>query len=285
MSKKIISIVLILTFLVSGVAFGDAVAGEEVVSLGQDLTEEQKTEMKNYFGVTEDVRVIEVTNEEERKYFGEHIDLKIIGTKALSSVYVQKLEEGEGIEVESNNITWVTDDMYENALVTVGVKDAKVRVNSPIKVTGTAALTGIIKAFEDMSGESISETAKEVASEELAKTSELGKEIGKEEATNLINEIKIYIINNNITNINEIKEVVEDKSKELNINLTQDQIDEISKLMKNIAGLDLNLDEIKTQLKGLGDKINKMIDENPEAQSFFAKILNAIKDFFNSLFN
>ncbi|MBS4538866.1 DUF1002 domain-containing protein [Clostridium sp. D2Q-11] len=285
MSKKIISIVIIVTFLVSGVAFGDAVAGEEVVSLGQDLTEAQKTEMKNYFGVTEDVRIIEVTNEEERKYFGEHIDLKIIGTRALSSVYVQKLEEGEGIEVESNNITWVTDDMYENALVTVGVKDAKVRVNSPMKVTGTAALTGIIKAFEDMSGEDISETAKEVASEELAKTSELGKEIGKEEATNLINEIKIYIINNNITNINEIKEVVEDKSKELNINLTQDQIDEISKLMKNIAGLDLNLDEIKTQLKGLGDRINKIIDENPEAQSFFAKILNAIKDFFNSLFN
>lgn len=287
MTKKIIALLLILTFTISSVAFGDAVVGERVISLGKNLTDAQKEEMKEYFGVDEDVRVIEVTNEEERKYFLEHIDESIIGTRALSSVYVEKLEEGAGIEVDSNNITWVTDEMYKNALVTVGIKDAKVMVNSPMKVTGTAALTGIIKAFEDLSGEKISEEEKKIASEELAKTSELGKDenIGKEKATELINEIKIYIINNNITNINEIKEVVEDKANELDINLTGEQIDDISKLMDKISGLDLDLNEIKNQIKGLGDKIDKALDENPEARSFIDKIIDAIREFFNSIFN
>ncbi|NBI05547.1 DUF1002 domain-containing protein [Senegalia massiliensis] len=287
MIKKIMSILLISIFAISSFGFADAVVGENVVSIGEDLTDKQKEEMKEYFGVGEDVRVIEVTNEEERKYFLEHIDESIIGTRALSSVYVEKLEDGAGIEVDSNNITWVTNEMYKNALVTVGIKDAKVMVNSPMKVTGTAALTGIIKAFEDLSGEKISEEEKEIASEELAKTSELGKDenIGKEKATELINEIKIYIINNNITNINEIKEVVEDKANELNINLTQEQIDDISKLMDKISGLDLDLNEIKNQIKGLGDKIDKALDENPEARSFIGKIIDAIKEFFNSIFN
>lgn len=285
MNKKILSFILIFTLFISSIAFGDAEVGENVVSLGADLTEAQRTEMLNYFGAEEDVKIIEVTNEEEREYFGEYIDLKIIGSRSISSVYVEKLEEGKGIEIESNNITWVTDDMYKNALVTVGVKDAKVIVNSPVKVTGTAALTGIIKAFEDITDIEIPEEAKDIASEELSKTSQLGNEIGKEKAINLINEIKIYVINNNITNINEIKEVVEDKANELNINLTQEQIDEIAKLMERIGGLDLDLDEIKNQIKGLGDKINKIIDENPEAKSFIAKIIDAIKNFFNSIFN
>lgn len=284
MNKKIISMVLILTFLISSVVFGDGEAGEGVVSLGDDLTEAQRREMLNYFGVGEDVKVIEVTIDEERRYFGEYIDADIIGNNSISSVYVRKLEEGEGIEVDSKNISWVTNEMYQNALVTVGVKDADVMVNSPVMASGTAALTGIIKAFEDITGEEISEEEKEIASEELSKTSELGQEIGKEKATELINEIKIYIINNNITNVNEIKEVIEDKSKELNVNLTEEQINEISKLMEHISGLDLDLDEIKNQIKGLGDKINNIIEDNPEAKSFIARIIDAIRKFFESIF-
>lgn len=283
MSKKIISIIL-LTFFISNVVFGDAEVGDKVVSLGQDLTEKQKTDMLEYFNVEEEVRVIEVTNEEERKYFGEYISSEIIGSRALSCVYVEKLDKQKGIDVDSNNITWVTDEMYINALATVGIKDAKVIVNSPVKVTGTAALTGIIKAFEDMTDEKISENAKKVASEELSKTSKLGNEIGKEKAINLINEIKIYIINNNINDIDEIKKVVEKKANELNISLTQEQIDEITKLMENISKLDLDIDEIKTQLKGLGEKLNKIINENEETRSFIQKLIDAIKNFFDKIF-
>ncbi len=76
-----------------------------------------------------------------------------MGTRAISSVYVEKLPEGEGITVESKNITWVTNDMYRNAIVTAGIKDAKIIVAAPFEVSGTAALTGVMKAFEDLTGE------------------------------------------------------------------------------------------------------------------------------------
>ena len=38
--------------------------------------------------------------------------------------------------------------MYINALATAGVKDASVYVTAPFSVSGTPALTGIIKAYE-----------------------------------------------------------------------------------------------------------------------------------------
>ncbi len=81
--------------------------------------------MLNLFGADENTKIIEVTNEEEREYLGEYIDEKLLGTRAISSVYVEKLPEGEGITVDTRNITWVTNDMYRNAIVTAGIKDAK----------------------------------------------------------------------------------------------------------------------------------------------------------------
>ncbi len=95
--------------------------------------------------------------------------------------------------------------MYRNALVTAGIKDAKIKVSSPFQVSGTAALTGIIKAFEDITGEEITEIEKKIASEEIAKTATLGNEIGQEKAEELISSIKIYIINNDIKSKGSIK--------------------------------------------------------------------------------
>lgn len=72
--------------------------------------------------------------------------------------------------------------MYLNALMTAGVKDAKVYVTAPFEVSGTAALTGLIKAYEVSSDEAISEDVKQVANQELVTTSELGDKIGNENA-------------------------------------------------------------------------------------------------------
>ncbi|QQY79437.1 uncharacterized protein YpuA (DUF1002 family) [Keratinibaculum paraultunense] len=284
MKTRIISIILISILIISSIAFADAETHQIVVSLGKDLTQEQRKQMLDQFGVDESVKIIEVTNEEEREYLGEYIDEKIIGTRAISCVYVEKLPEGEGISVESNNITWVTNDMYRNALVTAGVKDAKIKVSSPFPVSGTAALTGILKAFEDLTGKEITEIEKKVASEEIAKTAKLGNEIGREKAEDLISSIKIYIINNNIKSKRSIKEVTEEIAEELGIELTEEQIDEIVSLMKRISKLDLDIDEIKEQLKDLSGKIDEVLEQNIEIRSFLERILDAIVGFFNRLF-
>ncbi|MBU5293699.1 DUF1002 domain-containing protein [Anaerosalibacter bizertensis] len=288
MLKKTISIILIMLLLVSNMsslAIADAEMGRNVVvSLGKNLTNEQRSSMLNYFGVSNDVDIVEVTNAEEREYLGKYIDDKLLGTRSLSCAYVEKLDEGSGISVDTHNISWVTKDMYENALITAGIKDAKVVVASPINVSGTAALTGIIKAFEDITGEDISKKEKEVASEEIAKTAMLGNEIGKDEASELIENVKVDVVANNKKSKKDIKEAVESAADELQIQLTEEQINEIVDLMRKISKLDLNLDDIKTQLKDISGKIDKIVNQNEEVKSFLQRIVDYIGEFFSKLF-
>jgi uncharacterized protein YpuA (DUF1002 family) len=282
--KRILSFVLIGILVFSSITFADKDNENVVVSLGKNLTAEQRKEMLNFFGVDENVKIIEVTNQEERESLGKYIDEKFLGTRAISSVYVKKLPEGEGITVESNNITWVTNDMYRNALITAGIKDAKIIVSSPVKVSGTAALTGVVKAFENITGEQITDKEKEIASEEIAKTAILGNEIGQKEAEELISNIKIYVIKNNIKNKGSIKKVAEEVAEELGIELTKEQMNEIVSLMKRISKLDLDIEQIKGQLKDLSDKIDRITQRSIEIKSTLEKILDMITNLFNRLF-
>ncbi len=286
MLRRITSSLLIVVLLLSSViVFADSITNEVVVSIGKNLTQAQRQEVLNHFGVDENTRIVEVTNQEEREYLGKHIDESLLGTKALSCAYVEKLDEGQGITVQTNNISWVTEDMYRNALITAGVKDANVKVTSPINVSGTAALTGIIKAFEGITGEVVTEEEKEVASEEIAKTAMLGDEIGKENATELINNVKAYVVANNVKDEKGIRETIEDMAQESGIKLTDKQIEEILSLMKRISELDLNLDDIKTQLKDISGKLDNIIGQREEAKSFISRMFDAIAEFFKGLFD
>lgn len=284
MKKKILSMILIFIFAFSSIALADAEIHEAVISLGKNLSEEQRKQMLYLFGADENTKIIEVTNEEEREYLGKHIDEKLLGTRAISSAYVEKLPEGEGITVESKNITWVTNDMYRNAIVTAGIKDAKIIVAAPFEVSGTAALTGIMKAFEDLTGEEITEIEKKVASEEIAKTATLGSEIGQEEAEELISSIKMYIVKNDIKSKGSIKKVTEEIADELGIELTKEQMNEIVSLMKGISKLNLDISEIKGQLQDISSKIDKITEQNIEIRSLLERMLDAITNFFSKLF-
>lgn len=285
MFKKITSTVLVVLLLLSSLAFADQVINDnKVVCLGQNLSDAQKKEMLSLFGADESVEIVEVTNKEEREYLGKYIDEKILGTRAISSAYVEKLNEGEGISVVTHNISWVTEDMYKNAIITAGIKDAKIIVASPINVSGTAALTGVIKAFEDLTGEDITEKEKEVASEEIAKTAVLGNEIGADKASELMENIKVNVVGNNIKGKRNIKKAVNAAANELGVELTDEQVNEIVALMKRISKLDLDLNEIKTQLKDISGKIDKIVAQNEEVKSLLGKIINYFKELFSRLF-
>ncbi len=120
--------------------------------------------------------IIEVNNEEERKYLEGVASEAQLGKVTMSSSYVELLKEGSGIDVETHNISWVTEEMYQSALVTAGgVKDAKIIAAAPFPVSGTGALTGILKAFEQATGEKISDEQKKVANEEIIQMGELGE--------------------------------------------------------------------------------------------------------------
>lgn len=275
--RKVLLVLLIALMVSSSVL----ATGEVVVSLGKDLNQAQRSQMMDVLGANENTKVIEVTNEEERKYLGGHVDSSIIGTRAISSAYVETLKEGEGIQAEVYNVTWVTKDMVISALATAGIKDAKVKVAAPFNVSGTAALTGIIKAFENATGESVSEEQKEIANEEIAKTGELGQDIGKDEAAELVKRVKEEVIEKDIKNKDDIEKVIVESANELNITLTPEQKQKLSELMEKISSLDLNVEDIKGQLKNISEKLGKIAGNSDDVKSFFQRII----DFFTNLFN
>jgi uncharacterized protein YpuA (DUF1002 family) len=284
MFNRMMTFLLIFVMIFSSVVFADAEENNVVVCLGKNLSESQRNQMLNYFDVDKNIDIVEVTNEEEREYLGKYVDEKLLGTRALSCAYVEKLDEGKGIEVETHNITWVTEDMYRNALVTAGIKDAKVIVACPINVSGTAALTGIMKAFEDITGENLTKKEKETASEEIAKTAMLGDKIGPEKASELIEDVKLDVVANNIKSKKGIRGAVEAAAEKLGVELTDEEIDEIVGLMKHISKLDLNLEDIKVQLKDISGKIDELSKQNEEMKSVLDKIVYYISEFFKKLF-
>ena len=280
--KKMTLILTLIMLLNIGISFGDAA---EVVSIANDIDMTQRQEMLEIFGVDEsEVRMITVTNQEERKYLEGIAPEEQIGNTTISSAYVQFLDNASGIEVETHNIRWVTESMYESALVTAGVKDAKIIAAAPFPVSGTGALTGIIKGFEAATGETISDEQKRIANEEMVATGELGDEIGKDEATNLIVSIKEELVGKNIKDREDIKQIIINISGDLNINLSTNQVEDLTNLMEKINGLNLDTEQIKNQLQGIGNKLNELVNENEEVQGLLQRILDAIKDFFNSIF-
>lgn len=190
---------------------------------------------------TSDDQIITVSNEEEHQYLGDYIPKATIGTKAISSTSITIEESGSGLEVKTKNINWVTDEMYLNALMTAGVKDASIYVTAPFEVSGTAALTGLIKAYEITSEEAIPEDVKQVANEELVTTAKLGDEVGAENASALMAKIKDEIAQNGIPETDaDIRTMIENAANELGITLSEEQINSLIDLFNKMK--DINID-------------------------------------------
>ena len=54
--------------------------------------------------------------------------------------------------------------------------------------------------------------------------------------------------------------------------------------MQKIGDLNLDSEEIKNQLKDIGQKIDDTLKNNEEVRTLLQRILDAIKEFFNSIF-
>ena len=192
--KKIISILLALVLVLSLSTAAFAELNQSRAVIGADLTEEQVAAVYQNFGVTRgSVIELRVTNQEERQYLEGYVDASVIGTRSISCVYVELLPAGSGMNVSTANISWCTPEMYLSALATAGITDAKIIVAAPFAVSGTAALTGVYKAYEDMTGQKLSELAKAVSTQELTVTGELAEEVGNMDSMSIVNDLKLML--------------------------------------------------------------------------------------------
>lgn len=254
------------------------------VTLGADLTDSQKQEMLKYFGVTkEEANVLEVNRDEEAKYLKGVASDKQIGTRSISCSYVEPTNEG-GLKVSTHNIYWVNESMIRNALITAGIKNANVKAAAPFNVSGTAALTGILKGFENSTGgKKIDENKKEAANAELVTTGNLGEKIGQDKAAGLVNEVKKEVVKEKPKNQEQVEKIVKDVTGKYNYNLSDADIKNLTSLMNKINGLNLNFNDLKSQLNGVTDQLKTTL-QSDEAKSFFGKIWAAIRNFFDGIF-
>jgi uncharacterized protein YpuA (DUF1002 family) len=254
--------------------------------LGQDLTEAQKNQVTSFFeskGNLAKVRYVTVTNQEERKYLQGKIDESLIGTKAISCAMVTGAAKGEGIGVQTHNINGVTPFMYANAATTAGIEDVQINVTAPVEVSGTAALTGIIKAFETATGNKISETAKEIANQEVAESSKLGQKIGQDKAGKIIYEVKRQVVEKKVTDPEEIRRIIIQVSGDLNVKLSEDDINRIVALMQNINNLNINVSKLNQQLDKLQKGIEEVSTQTAQAKGFLQRIADFIRNLIQSL--
>jgi len=259
-----------------------------VISLGEDLNEGQKKTVTEYFSKWQQDRnahYITVSNKEERQYLQGLVDIDTIGTRAISSAYVELLEQSKGIEVQTNNITAITPFMYANALTTAGIENARVIVAAPFKVSGTAGLTGILKAFESASGERLNENAKQTAHQEIAETSELGKKIGQNSAEKVIYETKRQVINKRTNDPQEIRNIILDVTADLNVKLSEEEIQKITALMQKMNNLDISISRLNDQLQGLERTLVEVTSATRETTSLLKQIIDILKNMIQNVRN
>ncbi|MDY4761034.1 DUF1002 domain-containing protein [Streptococcus thoraltensis] len=272
--------------------------------LGYSLSETQKQETLRLLGYQE----------------GKDTDLKTLNTSSYakimdvaddsslqlySSVKIKKLGASKTLNVNivtPKNITKVTEDMYRNAAVTLGIQHADIEVAAPIPVTGESALAGIYYSLEE-NGAQVSDESKGLAQEELNALSDINQENqGKEgfDADKLnvaLTDIKSAVAQaGKDLSKQDVQKIVEDTLNNYNLksSMTENQINLIVNFAVNLSnsGVINNGDFVNT-LSDLKDSIVskangnfKGIDLNFDANKAIEQgksIWQQIVDFFKNL--
>ena len=272
--KKIIPLIVLALVLYPAAAL--AAPGDSRVAVGNDLTAFQKGVVYDYFGIEAGTAPeMTVTIEDEKAALSGIVPADKMGSRSISSVYIKELDAGAGIRVDTHNITWVTAEMYMAALDTAGVDDASVIVAAPTGVSGTAALTGIYKCYEDITGTALSDLAKDAANEELVRTGELAELLGSEQALEFMAELKKALAESQNMSDDELRQIIRDTAVELEIELSDAQVEQLLGLTRKLAAMDLSPEELLEQAKRIQKSLERLQQTQAKANDFFQAVGNA----------
>lgn len=243
---------------------GMGASSGNVVTLGSDLSDEQKRLVMQYFGTSSaESNIIYITHDDEVSYLSEYVPMEKIGSRTLSCAYVRPTTEG-GIKVKTANLTYVTPNMIASSLSTSGIKNCEVIAACPIEVSGTGALTGVLMAYERAVGKGLDEGRKDLATQEMVVTSELAEQIGTDEASKIINDSKQEVLEGNVQNADEIKNIVNNIIIENGLDVSQEEFDKIISLLEKIASQGIDYDEVKDALDSIEDSLNNKDGEETD---------------------
>ncbi len=297
--KQYVSMLMVMLMAISAVVFcgvEKAYAGSfsgGYISLGADLTSDEKAKVLALFGVDEkeldNYKVVYVTNQEEHQYLDSYISSSQIGNQAWSSVLITEGKKGSGINVTTKNVIYCTTGMYANALATAGVEDVNVVVAGPFNVSGTAALVGALKAYSEMTGETVDEDVVDAAVDEMVTTGSLedGTDADNEKVEGMVAYLKEQIANSDNKD-KDLDQIINDAANKFEITLNEDQFNQLKSLLEKLGGLHLDLGSLKSQaqaaydtLKDMGFDISKIHIDTEEAKGLLQQIIETIKGWFN----
>ena len=261
--------------------------GLPIVVYGEALSEAQKEEVRQLLGVTDSKKVKEIT------VTGKDLVTYIKGdehSNMYSSAKITRKDTGEGLvinQVTPENITEVTDEMYANALLTAGIQDAVVEVVSPVKVSGHSALVGIYKAYDEPEGTALNKDRTEVANEELNLATKLAKKEGldQDKVSELLTEIKKEIAAQNPATKEEIERIIDERLEALGIQISPEDRQLLVDLFNKMRSLNINFDNVQSQLEELSSDIQKRIEEAVGDKGFLQSVSNFFKELFESIKN
>ncbi|WP_210366498.1 DUF1002 domain-containing protein [Bacillus sp. REN3] len=259
--------------------------GLPIVVYGEALSSSQKDEVRKLLEVDDPSKVKEII------VTGKDLVTYIDGdahSNMYSSAKITRKDTGEGLvinQVTPENITEVTDEMYANALLTAGIENAVVDVASPVKVSGHSALVGIYKAYDEGKGTSLNKDRTEVANQELNLATDLAKKEGldKEKVSELLTEIKKEIAEQNPATKEEIEQIIDDKLKTLEIKLSPEDRQLLIDLFNRMRDLNINFENVQSQLEDLSNDIQKRIKETVGDKGFLESVSNFFKELIETI--
>ena len=273
MKRKFLAVLTSLVCLAAAVPSATVLAdGQKVLTLGADLNDQQRTAILNYFGVNgQSIQTLTITNQDERNHLGSYVPLEQIGTKTFSCALVSPTNAG-GIQVKTANLSWVTSNMIASTLSTSGVVNCDVLAAAPFEVSGTGALTGILMAYESAVGTTLDTTKKEVATQELITTTTIANNVGQVEATEIVNESKMQVIEGDVISDNDIDIIINEIAEEKNISLTDEDRELLAELLAQIAQQDYDYEQMKETLERVEANMDELAakqeaEENGETEA------------------
>lgn len=262
MKKKLLAVIMSALCLTAAMPQMTVLAdGQKVVTLGADLSEDQKQAILRYFGVAgQNLQTLTITNQDERNHLGSFIPIEQIGTRTYSCALVSPTNSG-GIQVKTANLSFVTSNMIASTLSTSGVVNCDVLAAAPFEVSGTGALTGILMAYESAVGETLDTEKKETATQELVTTTTIANNIGQVQATEIVNESKMQVIQGDVVKDNDIDIIINEVAEKENISLTDEDRALLSELLQQIAKQDYDYDEMKETLERVESNMETLANQ------------------------
>lgn len=289
--RKIFSLLLALMLITSAAvpAYAEQVQpqpqNQSRAVIGADLSEQDIAAVYGMFGIQRGQAIeLRMTNAEERSYLEGYVDSSLIGTRSISCVYVELLPQGSGMSVVTSNINWCSGEMYISALATAGITDAKVIVAAPFEVSGTAALSGVYKAYEDMTGQKLDDMAKLVSTQELTVTGALAAQIGSMDSTSIVNDLKMMLDVTATMTDDEIRSQVREIAQRYDVRLTDTQVEQLLSLCRALEGLDA--ESLKDRVQQVQDTLSKVSEAKTKVVGFVEgvkKAIDSVAGFFDKI--